>query len=247
MLDYSGKIIGTSALAFSSGNVFAKENNIVSKDKLKIVCVGAHPDDCEVGCGGTIALFSDLGHDIVFVYMTRGEAGIKGKSHEEAAMIRTEEAIKACEILKVRPVFAGQIDGNVEFTKETRLKLLNILQEEKPDLVFTLWPIDTHPDHTVCSILVQDVWRKMEHKFALYFFEVTTGMQSQNFRPTDYVDITPVIEKKKSAVFSHISQRGEEKYGTLWEPIEKFRGNESGCRNAEAFIHHSRSPKIMLP
>ena len=163
------------------------------------------------------------------------------------AKIRTEEALKACKILKVKPVFAGQIDGNVEFTEKTRLRLLNILQEEKPDLVFTLWPIDTHPDHIACSILVQDVWKKMDKSFALYFFEVTTGMQSQNFNPTDYVNITPIVEKKKMAIFCHVSQKGEEKYSTLWKPIENFRGKASGYGNAEAFIHHARSPRVILP
>src|SRR5919198_3124306 len=64
--------------------------------KLKVVVAGGHPDDPESGCGGTIARYVDAGHDVAVLYLTRGEAGIQGKSHEEAARIRTVEAERAC-------------------------------------------------------------------------------------------------------------------------------------------------------
>src|SRR3979411_1892748 len=78
---------------------------------LRIVCVGGHPDDPESGCGGTLAHYAAAGHAVTVVYLTRGEAGIRGKSHEEAAAIRTAEGEAACRILGARPVFAGQVDG----------------------------------------------------------------------------------------------------------------------------------------
>src|SRR3954467_7733154 len=80
------------------------------KGALKVVVVGGHPDDPESGCGGTMARLADLGHDVVAMYLTRGEAGIAGKAADEAAQIRTAEAQEACRILKARPIFAGQID-----------------------------------------------------------------------------------------------------------------------------------------
>src|SRR5438034_6149532 len=79
--------------------------------RLNVVCVGGHPDDPESGCGGTLARYSAAGHAVTVVYLTRGEAGIRGKPHEEAAAIRSAECEAACKILGVRPVFAGQIDG----------------------------------------------------------------------------------------------------------------------------------------
>src|SRR6516165_8167466 len=82
--------------------------------KLKVVVVGGHPDDPESGCGGTMARYADLGHEVVALYLTRGEAGIAGKSHQEAATIRTAECHEACKFLKARAVFAGQIDGSTE-------------------------------------------------------------------------------------------------------------------------------------
>src|SRR5258705_8443710 len=78
---------------------------------LKVVCVGAHPDDPEAGCGGTLARYAALGHAVTILYLTRGEAGISGKSHDEAAAIRSAECETSCKILGAKPVFAGQIDG----------------------------------------------------------------------------------------------------------------------------------------
>jgi hypothetical protein len=62
---------------------------------LNIVCVGAHPDDPESGCGATLAKFVAAGHAVTIIYLTRGEAGIAGKSKEDAAAIRSKEAIEA--------------------------------------------------------------------------------------------------------------------------------------------------------
>jgi LmbE family N-acetylglucosaminyl deacetylase len=66
--------------------------------------------------GGTIARFAALGHEVVCLYLTRGEAGIEGRSHADAARVRTGEAERACAALGARPLFAGQVDGATEVT-----------------------------------------------------------------------------------------------------------------------------------
>jgi len=175
--------------------------------KMKIVVVGAHPDDPETMCGGVMALYSNSGHEVVSAYLTRGEAGIEGKSYEEAAKIRTAEALTACDILKVRPEFLGQIDGNCEITRERYAQIINFIKKEDPDIIITHWPIDTHRDHRICSILVYDAWLMLEQKSALYYGEVMSGIQSQNFTPTEYIDITGIIMQKHKACFSHVSQK----------------------------------------
>ena len=76
-----------------------------------MVVAGAHPDDPESGCGGTMALYADAGHEVVSMYLTRGEAGIPGMSYEEAGRLRTAEAEAACRILGARPVYLAQVDG----------------------------------------------------------------------------------------------------------------------------------------
>jgi len=214
--------------------------------KLRVVVAGAHPDDPETGCGGTIARFSDLGHDVVVLYLTRGERGIQGKSYEQAGAIRTGEAQKACEILKARPVFAGQVNGKVEVTYGRYEEYRKVLAAEHPDVVFTHWPIDTHEDHRATSLLVFDAWLKMGKKFALYYFEVMTGMQSSNFWPTHYVDITATEGRKRASCFAHASQ-GPDEFYAVHDEMNRFRGMEFGSKYAEAFIHHSQSPEIALP
>ncbi len=211
-----------------------------SNRKLKVVVAGGHPDDPESGCGGTMALYSDLGHEVVSLYLTRGEAGIRDKSHDEAAAIRAAECRKACEILKARPLFAGQIDGSTEVTPARYGEFRKILEGEQPDLVLTHWPVDTHPDHRAVSLLVYDTWLRTEKKFALYYFEVMSGHQTQNFCPTHYVDITQTEARKRAACFAHASQEPAEFY-TLHDVMNRFRGLEYGCKFAEGFIRHTQS------
>jgi LmbE family N-acetylglucosaminyl deacetylase len=84
---------------------------------LKVVCVGAHPDDPESGCGRTLARYAELGHEVVVIYMTRGERGIRDTAADEAGRIRTREAEMACKLLKAKPVFFGLIDAATELTR----------------------------------------------------------------------------------------------------------------------------------
>lgn len=228
-------------------NVSAMGNSASTsiEKKMKIVVVGAHPDDPETICGGLMAIYSGLGHEVVSVYLTRGEAGIEGKTHEESAKIRTAEALTACAILKVRPEFIGQIDGNCEITSERYAPLLDLFKKEKPDIVLH-WPIDSHRDHRICSILVYDAWLNTGRRSALYYCEAMSGVQSQNFAPTDYVDITGVVEQKHKACFAHVSQEMEPTYSEHHGKMEKFRGMEFGCDYAEAFVRHVKSPGIYL-
>src|SRR5206468_11310111 len=75
--------------------------------RLKVVCVGGHPDDPESGCAGTLARYSAEGHSVTIVYLTRGERGIPNTGLDEAARIRTAEAEAACKIIGAKAVFAG--------------------------------------------------------------------------------------------------------------------------------------------
>jgi len=214
--------------------------------KLKIIVVGAHPDDPETGCGGTMARLANEGHDVISAYLTRGEAGIKRISHEEAARIRTNEALEACKILSARPVFFSQIDGSCEITADSYIEMYDFFKTENPDIVFTHWPIDGHRDHRICSILVYDAWIKLAKAFNLYYFEVESGGQTQNFPPSDFVDISAVIDTKHAACNSHVSQDMPRIYREYHEQMEKFRGLQANCKYAEAFIRHEHSPDVLF-
>ena len=238
----------TSGAAMLSGQSFASEKKQNHSDKkLKILVTGAHPDDPETGMGGTISKLTSLGHEVLCVYLTTGEAGIPGVSHTEAAKIRREEAEKACEILKARPIFLGQIDGSCEITSVWYQKMHDLIQNEQPHMIFTHWPIDTHRDHRICSNLTYDAWNMTERKAALYYYEVVTGGQTQNFHPDTFVDISSVIETKWASCFIHKSQKIKEYYPDDHAKMELFRGMEAGVKYGEAFVHHSLSPLGNLP
>jgi LmbE family N-acetylglucosaminyl deacetylase len=204
--------------------------------RLRVVCVGGHPDDPESGCGGTLARYAALGHAVTILYLTRGEAGIAGTSHEEAARIRSAECEAACKILGAKAVFAGQIDGATVVDAKAVDNVRRLIAAENPDVVLTQWPIDTHLDHQAASTLTFRAWLALGRKFDLYYYEVNAGAQTLNFHPTDYVDITAVREKKKSALFAHKSQDGEGIYRKHHQVMEDYRGREAGVAAAEAFV-----------
>jgi len=229
-------VAATAAFSLSS---FANTESYKLTQKMKIVCVGGHPDDPESGCGGTLSKLVATGHEVTIIYLTSGEAGIPGKSHSEAASIRTKEAIAACKIINAKPVFAGQIDGDGIVNNEWVSKLHSLISDEKPDIVFTHWPLDSHKDHQCASLLTIQSWHRSSKKFELYFFEVCTGSQTMGFKPTDYVDITSVQEQKRKAVFCHASQNPPGIYAAPdcnHAMMESFRGIEMGVTAAEAFV-----------
>lgn len=236
--------IGMAALGHAPSTLFAGVRS--STRTLKVLVVGGHPDDPESGCGGTVALYANQGHQVLIVYLTRGEAGIEGKSHDEAARIRTGEAERASALLGAQPRFFGQIDGDTHVDADTYATMDHLLTQERPDLIFTHWPVDTHRDHRAASLLVYDAWLRTGRTAALAYFEVLTGEQTQVFRPTDYFDISGVAQRKRDACFVHVSQRPEEWY-PAHERMARFRGMEHGCENAEAFVRHDQGPAIPLP
>src|SRR5689334_14835194 len=156
--------------------------------KLKVLVAGGHPGDPEYGCGGTIARFTSLGHEVVLLYLNRGDPS--AKSPDEGSGVRVEEAKKACAILKARPLYAGQIDGNAVIDRAHYEEFRRIIASERPDAVFTHWPIDNHADHRAISMLVYDAWLNLGKKFGLYYYEVSNGEDTVQFAPTHYVDIS---------------------------------------------------------
>jgi LmbE family N-acetylglucosaminyl deacetylase len=243
LLKVSGIVAGGSLLSFfSSGGTFIKTSKISAPKK--IVVAGGHPDDPETGCGGTIAWLTSLGHEVFSLYLTRGEAGIPGIPPEKAASIREEEAKNASKILGASPVFFGQTDGDTFINREAYDQMISLVNELQPDLVFTQWPIDTHPDHRVASLLIYQAWWSGGRSFPLFYYEVLTGNQTQAFSPTDYVDITPFADTKKKAAYMHESQLPADWYHEH-EQMSLFRGLEAGVKHAEAFVGHPQNQFFM--
>jgi LmbE family N-acetylglucosaminyl deacetylase len=212
--------------------------------KLKVIVAGGHPGDPEYGCGGTVARYTDLGHDVVLLYLNRGEW--PPSAAPEAGASRMAEAAKACEILKARPLHAGQMNGRAVVDAAHYEAYRKLLEAQRPDVVFTQWPIDNHADHRAISMLTYDAWLKMGKSFALYYYEVSNGEDTVHFSPTHYVDITKTVSRKRQACYAHASQTPD-KFYALQELVTRMRGIESGHGQAEGYIRHVQSPDFGLP
>lgn len=211
---------------------------------LKIVVAGGHPGDPECGCAGTIARYTDLGHQVVLLYLNRGEGYCGDASLDRCAGIRTAEAAKACQILKARAAFAGQYDGRAVVDTPHYEAFARMLEAESPDVVFTQWPIDHHRDHRAVSLLTLDAWWQGGTRFALYYYEVAED--TTMFSPTEYVDISSVEARRRAACYAHVSQQPDKWYPKQVE-ITKARGAQGGFPQAEAFLRHPESKRALLP
>ncbi len=227
------------AVAGATALPLASAEREAGATRLSVLCVGGHPDDPESGCGGTLARYAARGHTVTILYLTRGERGIDGKSLDEAARIRSAESEAACKILGATAAFFGQIDGATELNHAHVDAMHRFVTTAKPDIVFTHWPVDTHMDHQVASILTIRAWMN-QPTARLYFFEVNAGSQTQGFLPNTYVDISSVVEQKKTALFAHVSQDGRGIWREHHEIMAAWRGREAGVVAAEAFVHLDR-------
>lgn len=208
--------------------------------KLKVIVGGGHPGDPEYGCGGTVARYTALGHEVVLLYLNRGDWGDIGEP------VRVAEATKACQILKARPLYAGQRNGHAIVDQEHYADFRKLLEAERPDVLITQWAIDNHADHRAIFALVYDAWIRMGRRAALYFYEVSDGEDTQMFAPSDYVDISAVESIKRAACYAHASQTPD-RYYELQTAVSRFRGFESGRKLAEGFVRHAQSRGGLLP
>jgi LmbE family N-acetylglucosaminyl deacetylase len=211
--------------------------------KLKLIVTGGHPGDPEYGCGGMVARSTDLGHEVVLLYLTEGVPPEKPRADNA---MRIAEGQKACDILRARPLYAGQVDSNAVVDRAHAESFRAILEAERPDAVFTHWPIDNHIDHRATSMLVYDAWLKLRKRFALYYYEVSNGEDTLQFAPTHFVDITSTEPRKRQACYAHASQKPDFYYG-LQDHVCRMRGIERGVRRAEGYVRHIQSPDFNLP
>ena len=194
---------------------------------LKILVIGAHPDDCDLSAGGSAALWRSLGHSVTFVSMTDGRSGHHEIPAEQLAQVRRKEALAAGATMGIPYLVLDHPDGGLEATLENRTDLIRLIRRESPDLVLTHRPNDYHPDHRYTGTLVCD---------AAYMVTVPavasdTPALSHNpviaylpdgftrpypFSPTVAVDVEPVIDRIVEMLCCHISQFFEWLPHNMW-------------------------------
>jgi N-acetylglucosamine malate deacetylase 1 len=205
---------------------------------MKLLILGAHPDDPESGCGGLAAHAVAAGHEVVFAYATAFRRGRSffGRPERE---VRTAEALAACDVFGVRgDVWDFEHEG-IDITAANTQRVIDYLLGEQPDVVVAHWPVDTHIDHRAVAALALSAHLHPDTRFDFYYFEVMTGVQSIHFRPTHHIDISSVAEIKHRALLCHESQDGE----SVWQDHElmhRFRGRECCAERAEAYVRVDR-------
>ena len=200
--------------------------------KLKVVVIGGHPDDPESGAGGLVAMLSRQGHEVILAYGTAFRSDRRFFDRPEAD-VRRGEASAACKVLGATPKFFPYAHEKLVADEPTLKAVSAWLDDVKPDIVVTHWPLDTHPNHHAVSSLVWQSYKR-QGGWNLYFFEVMTDQQTIAFRPELYLDIAAVREAKRRALLEHSSQGPEQ----IWEAHEKMhhrRGAECGVEFAEAY------------
>lgn len=190
------------------------------EDRLRVLVFGAHPDDCDFKAGGVGALYARMGHEVLFISVTNGDAGHHEMGGARLAQRRQEEARAAGAALGVRYELLDNHDGELLPTLENRRQIIAVIRDFQPDLIMTPRPNDYHPDHRYTSQLVQDaaymvtvpnVVAAHEHlRTNPVIVYVSDHFQKPYpFTPDVVVSIDEVIEQKIDALHAHTSQMYE--------------------------------------
>ena len=229
---------------------------------MRVLAVGAHPDDLEILCGGTLAKYAKQGHHVTMAVATNGEVGSMTLPNEEIAAVRKAEAAASAAVIGADFVWMGYKDEFLFSSEETRLDFLNLMRRARPDVVLAHAPSDYHPDHRTAGQMCWDV-RVMTTvpniKTAypvcatipeVFYMDTVAGI---NFQPEQYVDITEYFDLKRQMLACHRSQGGwleaqyQMTYLEFMEQISRFRGLQCGVRYAECFQSSPTFPKWSKP
>lgn len=222
---------------------------------MNILAIGAHGDDLEMFCGGTLARYAERGDKVFMCVVTDGRGRPRGVP-EAIAAVRKGEAQEAADVIGAELIWMGVPDGNLWFDEQHRHLFIEVIRQCQPDVIITHPPSDYHPDHKTTSSLVMDAAQiartaNYPSQFAphrltvpIAFMEAERGI---DFLPEEYVDITGVWEKKLAMLSKHRSQLMPGEYDPNFvAPADSmfthyavalgaFRGLAVNCRYAEGF------------
>lgn len=225
---------------------------------MNILAIGAHPDDIEVLCAGTLALYSKKGHEVFMCHVCDGNKGSMVYSSKELAKIRRREAIESAKLIGAKSIWGGMSDGEVVLDLMSREKIIDVIRQANPDLVITHSPDDYHSDHINTSRLVFEATYMSNLKLLktnypasnklpfLYYMDTISGI---NFIPAEYVNITDVIDVKVEMMLKMKSQLGWLKEmhncdaAEFIKTVARFRGFQAGVLYAEAFAQQKMYPQ----
>jgi N-acetylglucosamine malate deacetylase 1 len=219
---------------------------------MRVLAVGAHPDDLEILCGGTLARFAREGHEVVMCHASRGDKGSFVHGSEELVRIRAEEARRAAEVAGAEYATLGLSDGEVlAADPDQRRIVVDLVRDARPDVIITHFPGDYMGDHNEISKLVFECsfhatlplleTSRPPHASVtpLYYMDTVMGL---GFSPTEYVDVSDVIDVKAAMLEAHESQltwlRDHDGVDIVeqMKTTSRFRGQQCGVQYAEGFV-----------
>ena len=186
-------------------------------DAVRLLVIGAHPDDCEVRVGGLAALYRRRDWRVTFVSLTNGDAGHHTLDRPALAARRLAETRAVSQEFGIDYHVLDNHDGELEATLANRQRVIRLIRTCQPDLVLTHRPNDYHPDHRYAATLVQDAAFSItvplicpdvpvvaKHPVFGYFQDAFTIPTP--FYPTVVVDISAVMDRKMAMLHCHASQ-----------------------------------------
>jgi LmbE family N-acetylglucosaminyl deacetylase len=185
--------------------------------KLRIICFGAHPDDCELQAGGTAALWASKGHHVKFVSVTNGDIGHWRDAGGPLAKRRKAEVERAAKVLRITTEVLDIHDGELLPTLDNRRTITRLIREWNADIVMSHRPNDYHPDHRYTGVLVQDAAYMVAVPFMcpdtpplkgnpVFLFYPDSFKKPNPFQPDIAVSIDSVMARKLDALDTLESQ-----------------------------------------
>lgn len=199
------------------------------REPMRILAIGAHPDDIEAGCGGALIKYAQNGHRIFLMVMTQGEQGA-------ARSTRKREQLQAARRLQAEKVYwGGYPDTMVPTGRQLIQKIERVVKAVDPHFIFVHYHDDTHQDH---RHLAESTITATRYTKNVLFYE---GPTTQHFAPTVFIDIDVVLDEKISAIKAHVSQVKKTHIEGLSivdiiRSSAHFRGIQGRVRNAEGFL-----------
>lgn len=205
---------------------------------MNILAIGAHFDDVELGCGGTLARHAARGDNVyVFVATVSGFSNQHDQSVRSSTVAR-QEADEAMKVLGVRQLYCGDFRTlEVEFVDALNIKILQLVEELKIDLVYTHWVGDIHHDH---QAVARASLHSCRHVPRLLMYRSNWYHSTQDFRGNFYVDITGYWDTKQHAIQAHVSEMA--RTGRRW--IDFFR-NEAENAGQRIGVHYAEIFEIV--
>lgn len=207
-----------------------------------VMAIGAHPDDVEIGMGGTVLALANEGYKVGILDLTNGEPTPRG-----SVAVRHEESQAAAKILKASGRITLDLKNRyLQDTLEARIQIAEVFREHRPKVLFLPYWLDAHPDH-VAACAVTEAARfyakltntTMKHEphypdTIFYYFSCHINL---NIKPSFIIDVSATYDEKKKSIAAYVSQNASsDKIMRMIDSINVYQGSLIHAAAGEAFI-----------